>query len=97
MNMTTLGGCWNMKPSGCCSYAGLTSFAQLEPEIVKLDVSLVRGVDTDLRRQSIVRSMKTLCDQAGILVVAEGVETATERATLAELGWAAFSPRVPVR
>lgn len=67
-------------------YAGLTSFTQLEPEIVKLDMSLVRGVDADSRRQSIVRSMKKLCDELGMLVVAEGVETVAERDMLAELG-----------
>lgn len=67
-------------------YAGLTSFAQLEPEIVKLDMSLVRSVDSDSRRQSIVRSMKQLSDELGILVVAEGVETVGERDALAELG-----------
>jgi EAL domain-containing protein (putative c-di-GMP-specific phosphodiesterase class I) len=67
-------------------YAGLTSFTQLEPEVAKLDMSLVRGVDSDVRRQSIVRSMKKLCDELGILVVAEGVETVPERNTLAELG-----------
>ena len=67
-------------------YAGLTSFAQLEPEIVKLDMSLVRGVDSDARRQSIVRSMKQLSDELGILVVAEGVETAGERAALTDIG-----------
>ena len=67
-------------------YAGLTSFTQLEPEIAKLDMSLVRGVDKDVRRQSIVRSMKNLCDDLRILVVAEGVETPAERDMLAELG-----------
>ena len=67
-------------------YAGLTSFTQLEPEVAKLDMSLVRGVDTDPRRQSIVRSMKTLCDELDISVIAEGVETAAERAMLSELG-----------
>jgi len=67
-------------------YAGLTSFTQLEPEIAKLDMSLVRGVSSDPRRQSIVRSMKGLCDQLGVLVVAEGVETPAERDTLVELG-----------
>jgi EAL domain-containing protein (putative c-di-GMP-specific phosphodiesterase class I)/CheY-like chemotaxis protein len=66
-------------------YAGLTSFTQLDPEVAKLDMSLVRGVDADVRRQSIVRSMKTLCDDLGIQVVAEGVETAAERDTLVEL------------
>lgn len=67
-------------------YAGLTSFAQLDPEVVKLDMSLVRSVDSDARRQSIVRSMKKLSDELGILVVAEGVETAGERDMLATIG-----------
>jgi EAL domain-containing protein (putative c-di-GMP-specific phosphodiesterase class I) len=67
-------------------YAGLTSFAQLEPEIVKLDLALVRGIDGDPRRLSIVRSMKNLCDELGIMVVAEGVETSGERTALEDLG-----------
>jgi EAL domain-containing protein (putative c-di-GMP-specific phosphodiesterase class I) len=67
-------------------YAGLTSFTQLEPEVAKLDMSLVRGVDTDLRRRSIVQSMKRLCDDLRMMVIAEGVETAAERDTLASLG-----------
>jgi EAL domain-containing protein (putative c-di-GMP-specific phosphodiesterase class I) len=67
-------------------YAGLSSFTQLEPGVAKLDMSLVRGVDADPRRQNIVRSMKTLCDDLGVQVVAEGVETAEERDMLAELG-----------
>jgi EAL domain-containing protein (putative c-di-GMP-specific phosphodiesterase class I)/ActR/RegA family two-component response regulator len=67
-------------------YAGLTSFTQIEPEVVKLDMALVRGVDTDPRRQSIVRSMRRLCDELGMRVVAEGVETAGERDILAEMG-----------
>ena len=67
-------------------YAGLTSFTQLEPEVAKLDMSIVRGVDSDPRRQSIIRSMRTLCQDLGVLVVAEGVETPAERDMLAELG-----------
>ena len=67
-------------------YAGLTSFTQLEPEIAKLDMSLVRDVDTDSRRQSIIRSMNTLCKELDMLVVAEGVETPAERDVLAEMG-----------
>jgi len=67
-------------------YAGLTSFTQLEPEIAKLDMSLVRDVDTDVRRQSIVRSMNTLCKELDMLVIAEGVETPAERDMLASLG-----------
>ncbi len=67
-------------------YAGLTSFMQLEPHFAKLDMSLVRGIDGDGRRQSIVRSMNSLCDNLGMLVVAEGVETEAERDMLVALG-----------
>ncbi len=67
-------------------YAGLTSFATLEPEVVKLDMSLVRGVDGEPIKQRLIGSMAALCKELGILVVAEGVETEAERRTLAALG-----------
>jgi EAL domain-containing protein (putative c-di-GMP-specific phosphodiesterase class I) len=67
-------------------YAGLTSFSQLEPDIAKIDMSLVRGIDSEPRKQSIVRSMTRLCDELGTLVVVEGVETEAERDTLIDLG-----------
>lgn len=66
-------------------YAGLTSFAQLEPEVVKLDMSLVRGVDANPTKQKVIRSMTSLCKDMGMLVVAEGVETPAERDALLEL------------
>jgi EAL domain-containing protein (putative c-di-GMP-specific phosphodiesterase class I)/CheY-like chemotaxis protein len=67
-------------------YAGLSSFAQLEPEVVKLDMSLIRNLDTSPVRQKLVGSMAQLCKDMGHLVVAEGVETAAERDVLIELG-----------
>jgi len=67
-------------------YAGLTTFSRLEPEIAKIDMSLVQGMDTAPRKQSIVRSLKRLCDELGTLVVAEGIETRAERDSLAEMG-----------
>jgi EAL domain-containing protein (putative c-di-GMP-specific phosphodiesterase class I)/CheY-like chemotaxis protein len=68
-------------------YAGLSSFGQLEPEIVKLDMSLIRDIDTSLRKKSIVRSMIEVCGgELGTRVVCEGVETAAERDTLLNLG-----------
>ena len=67
-------------------YAGLTSFAQLEPEVVKLDMSLVRGIDASATKQKVVRSMTSLSQDMGMLVVAEGVETAAERDMLVDLG-----------
>lgn len=67
-------------------YAGLTSFAHLEPEIVKLDMSLVRDVSEEPTKQKLVRSMTSLCKDLGMLVVAEGIETIDERDTLVSLG-----------
>jgi EAL domain-containing protein (putative c-di-GMP-specific phosphodiesterase class I) len=67
-------------------YAGLSSFTLLDPALAKLDMSLVRGIEANPKKQTIVRSMCRLCEEMGILVVAEGVETAAERDTLAELG-----------
>lgn len=67
-------------------YSGLTSLAQLEPEVVKLDMSLVRGIDSSATKQKVVRSMSSLCRDMGMLVVAEGVETPSERDMLVELG-----------
>jgi EAL domain-containing protein (putative c-di-GMP-specific phosphodiesterase class I) len=67
-------------------YAGLTSFAALEPEIVKLDMSLVRDVHQLRTKQKLIRSMTSLCKEMGMLVVGEGVETAEERDALVDLG-----------
>jgi EAL domain-containing protein (putative c-di-GMP-specific phosphodiesterase class I) len=67
-------------------YAGLSSLTQLDPEVVKLDMSLVRGVDQHHAKQRIVRSMVSVCSELGMEVVVEGVETAGERDTLVRLG-----------
>jgi len=71
-------------------YAGLGSFTQLEPHIVKVDMGLVRNIDIDPRRQVIVRSLFELCGQLGITVISEGVETAAERDMLTTLGGASM-------
>jgi EAL domain-containing protein (putative c-di-GMP-specific phosphodiesterase class I) len=67
-------------------YAGLTSFVQLNSEIVKIDMSLVRGIDRDTARQELVRSMLEVCRDMAVRVVCEGVETRVERDTLVGLG-----------
>jgi EAL domain-containing protein (putative c-di-GMP-specific phosphodiesterase class I) len=67
-------------------YAGLNSFALLEPEFVKLDMTLIRDVDRVTVKQKLVRSMTSLCKDMGMLVVAEGIETRAERDTLVDLG-----------
>jgi EAL domain-containing protein (putative c-di-GMP-specific phosphodiesterase class I)/CheY-like chemotaxis protein len=67
-------------------YAGLNSFTQLNPEIIKLDMSLIRGVDRDPKKQSVIRSMAKLSKELGMISVAEGVETKNERDMIQQLG-----------
>lgn len=66
-------------------YAGLTSIALLQPEIVKLDMELVRDIETSPTRATLIAGMVALCKQLGIAVIAEGVETAAEMSKLREL------------
>lgn len=67
-------------------YAGLASFALLEPEFVKFDMSLVRDVHTSTIRKKLIGAMSTLCKDMGMRVVAEGIETVEERDTVMDLG-----------
>lgn len=67
-------------------YAGLTSYSTLEPDIAKIDMSLVQGIDTQTRNHSIVRSLKRLSEELGTQVIVEGVETTGERAALEAIG-----------
>jgi EAL domain-containing protein (putative c-di-GMP-specific phosphodiesterase class I) len=67
-------------------YAGLTSFAQLEPDVVKLDMSLVRGVDRSPTKQKLIESIIGLCRDLHIEIIAEGIETEPERDAFIRLG-----------
>lgn len=67
-------------------YAGLTSFALLEPEFVKLDMSLVRDVHQSATKRKIIGAMVRLCHDMGKQIVAEGVESREERDALVECG-----------
>lgn len=67
-------------------YAGLSSFAVLEPEFAKLDMSLVRSIQTSPVRQRLVSSMVSLCRDLNTPMIAEGIETLEERDTLSDLG-----------
>jgi EAL domain-containing protein (putative c-di-GMP-specific phosphodiesterase class I)/CheY-like chemotaxis protein len=66
--------------------AGSNTFTQLEPEFVKLDISVIRGVQRDPGKQKIVQSMVRLCHNMGKSVIAEGVENAEQRDVLAAAG-----------
>lgn len=67
-------------------YSGLSAFASLEPEFVKLDMSLVRDVDTHPVKQRLVAALMEVCRELHINVVSEGVETNREFETLLGLG-----------
>jgi EAL domain-containing protein (putative c-di-GMP-specific phosphodiesterase class I)/CheY-like chemotaxis protein len=67
-------------------YAGLSYFTQLDPDVVKIDMSLVRDIHTDAVKQKLVGSLTRLCKELGMCVVAEGIEAAEERDACAELG-----------
>ena len=67
-------------------YAGLSCLALLEPEFVKIDMSLVRSVDARPKNRTLIRSILELCRELGIPAVAEGIETPNERDSLTGLG-----------
>jgi EAL domain-containing protein (putative c-di-GMP-specific phosphodiesterase class I) len=59
-------------------YAGLTMLADFQPDLLKLDMTLVRGIESRGPRQAIVRAIMQACVDLGIDVIAEGVETLEE-------------------
>lgn len=67
-------------------HAGLNLLADFQPDIVKLDMALTRGIHRDRVRVAIVRAMIVMCRDLGISVIAEGIEVAEELETLRELG-----------
>lgn len=67
-------------------YAGLNLLAELQPDLIKLDIGLCRGVDADRTRQAIVHGVMCTCADLEIEVVAEGVETPDEFSALFDLG-----------
>lgn len=67
-------------------HSGLALLANLRTDIIKLDMELVRGIDTSLPRRIIVGGMVRLASDLGLKIVAEGVETGAELAALASAG-----------
>lgn len=67
-------------------YASMRHILSVVPDFLKLDLSLVRGIDRDLPRQALAAALAAFAYTTDALVVAEGIETATELATLERLG-----------
>ena len=67
-------------------YSGLGLLATFTPDLLKLDMHLVRTIDADPTRRAIINAMVALCRQLSIVLVAEGVETQAEADVLQLLG-----------
>ncbi|NQX93777.1 MAG: EAL domain-containing protein [Erythrobacter sp.] len=67
-------------------YAGLRHLVDLEPDLLKLDMSLTRDIHKDVARQALTTAMVQFASEIGAKLVAEGVECAEERDQLAKLG-----------
>jgi EAL domain-containing protein (putative c-di-GMP-specific phosphodiesterase class I)/GGDEF domain-containing protein len=67
-------------------YAGLGSIANLEPDFIKLDISLINAIDTNFIKQNLVESMVKFANDHGAQVIAEGVERAEEFEAVKALG-----------
>ncbi len=67
-------------------YAGLSWLLRMRPDIAKLDMSLIRGIDQSSTQRRLVASLVNFCRRSEIRVLAEGIETAEESAILTDLG-----------
>jgi EAL domain-containing protein (putative c-di-GMP-specific phosphodiesterase class I)/GGDEF domain-containing protein len=67
-------------------YAGLGSIANLAPDYIKLDISLISNIDSNFLKQNLVETMVNFANGQGALVIAEGVERQEEFETVKELG-----------
>ncbi len=66
-------------------YASFLHILKLKPEIIKLDIGLIRDIDTDLNRRAFTAALVGFAQETGSKIVAEGVETAAEVAALRQL------------
>jgi EAL domain-containing protein (putative c-di-GMP-specific phosphodiesterase class I) len=68
------------------AYGSLEAVMELAPDFIKVDMSLVRGIDTDPPRQELLRALHAVAGKLGGQIIAEGIETSEELATLQALG-----------
>lgn len=67
-------------------YAGLNLLAKFQPDIIKLDMELVRGLDRDRTKRVLVCAIAAACEALGVAVLAEGIETPGEHHALCDIG-----------
>ncbi len=67
-------------------YSALNNVAEIEPDIIKLDILLIRGIDESKVRRDLVRKLVSFAQDIECLVVAEGIETAEQLQVVRDLG-----------
>ena len=67
-------------------YSGLNIIANAKPDLIKLDMNMIRDVHKDETKQMLIKALSEFGKNAGILVIAEGIETEAELDTLIGLG-----------
>lgn len=67
-------------------YSGLKSITELRPDYVKIDMDLIRNIDSNAVKQAIIRALVTMTKETGMKLIAEGVESFRELKTLIKLG-----------
>ena len=67
-------------------FASLQHILLLRPEVIKLDISLTRGIDSDPVRRALALALVSFANELGATIVAEGIETAEEMQAIQDLG-----------
>ncbi|EGW40589.1 EAL domain-containing protein [Desulfosporosinus sp. OT] len=67
-------------------YSSLQSVAELHPDFLKIDRSLIQGVNADPIKWALLETFVTFSKRIGCRIIAEGVETAEEMRTVVQLG-----------
>lgn len=67
-------------------YSGLKSITELKPDYVKIDMDLIRNIDTDSYKQAIIKALVNMSKETQMKLIAEGVESYNELKTLIKFG-----------
>lgn len=67
-------------------YSGLNLLAEYQPDLIKIDLELVRGIDASRPKRAILAGILGVCEELGIRAIAEGIETPAERDCLRDAG-----------
>jgi EAL domain-containing protein (putative c-di-GMP-specific phosphodiesterase class I)/FixJ family two-component response regulator len=67
-------------------YSSLQHILRLNPDIIKLDIELTRGIDADPARRALAEALVIFAREIGAVITAEGIETTDELSTLRRVG-----------